>query len=386
MQDEISAARRKKRRKYQLRRATGFLIALIVIVAAVFIADSVSKTTIADIGDFIAVFFKQGSYPSPLGSTSVLDAERISMAYAAITEDELIVRSSNGAAVMDVQHRFLNPCMAARGNRILVYDGGNRSFAVYNRSKLLTEQKTEYVIIDGSVGRGGTVALLTESERYSCQLEIFENGRYNNTMTWYGSGGFPFAVQVRDDGRRVAVARMLVSGGKLQTMLTVLDINTKKEVYESIVDGLAIKMIFDGDNMVVVTAETVYALDASGQVKKTYELPTMLVLAVTSDKGPVVISMGDNLLVSVNRAIVLDRALNEMAVIENAGMVRDQYISGNRLYILGNHRISEYSLRGELLARYKVGADAFHILDINGLVVLEQQYAVRITRDQKEEP
>lgn len=388
MSDEITAARRKKRRKVQARRFFWFLVALVVIFGAIAVVNSVTKTTFLDIGDFATTLFKGGGgYPVVLGEHAPIQAERMSMAFAVLTPNQLLTFSSGGARLMEADHSFLNPCIAAAGNRLVLYNASSRDVEIYNRSQYIAGFKTEYAIIDAAVAEDGMVAVLTQSERRACQLEVYRNGDYKRLFTWYdGSAGFPTGVYVDEKSATVAVARVITHDGRLYTLLTSIDISSasvgsdavKAENYEIEFEGLTLAAYFDGENLIVATDQAGYLLDGAGNITASYEFPHESILRVARNQGKgLAVAFGDNLQSAINSVVILSRNLKEQCVIHNCGLAEDMVLTSTRLYLLGGGRVSEYDTQGNLKKQYEVPYNAFAMLELNGLVVILPDQAIR---------
>ena len=386
MNDEITAARRKKRRKVQARRFFWFLVALVVVLGAVTMINFVTKTTFLDIGDFASALLKGGGYPTALGERAPIQVERMSMAYAVLTPNQLMTFSSGGARLMELGHGFLNPCIAAAGNRLLLYNAGSRDVEIYNRSKHIAGFKTEYAIIDAEVAGDGTVAILTLSDRSACQFEVYRNGDYKKLFTWFGSEGFPTGVYIDEKGGAVAVARIITREGRLRTLLTSVDVSVastapdpnKAQKYEVELDGMTLAAYFDGKNLIAVTDRAAYLLDDKGNVAATYEFPQAPILKIAHDQSKgVAVAFGDNLQPAVNRVVILSRNLKEQGVIDSCGAVDDLYLASTRLVVLGGGRVSEYDLQGTLRKQYETPRNALAVVELNGLVVVLPDRAIR---------
>jgi len=372
MSDEITAARRKKRRRYNLKRFSVFTVALVVVVVAAMVVNAVTKTTFLDIGDWFTVVFKGGGgYPAELGDNVPLQVERISMSYAVVTEKQLLTYSSSGARLLDVTHGYLNPCIDANENRILLYNAGSRDISLYNRSRLISEFKTEYGIINAKVANDGTVAVLTKSDLYTCQMEIYRNGTYDRLMTWKGYNGFPFAVYIKDDGSAAAAIRVVARGEGLCSIITSVDFNKKAEQFEVEVNDLVIGAFYDGGNLVVITDRAAYVYNKEGHVGTSYKFPDVPVLSLAVDDSQnISVAFGDNHQNAVNRIIILAKSLKEKCVIEECGAVKGMYMDAGKLWVLGERIVGEYDLNGKLKQQFATGANTVAIFDLNGLIAV----------------
>lgn len=379
MKDEITAARRNKRRRYNLKRFFWFIVVVVLIIFSVSVANAVTRTTFLDIGDFFTVLFKSGSYPVQLGSGVPLQTEEMAMSYAVLTQTELRTYASGGGRLQQVNHSLAAPCIATSNTRIVLYSVGGKDALVFNRSEQLAALRAENVVVDAAVSNNGTVILLTQSDRYACHLEIYKGGSFEKLMTWNGSSGFPLAACIRPDGRLAAAARVSASAGGVVTVIAVVDINGKEELYQCTVPELAAAMYFEGDTLIVITDREITRISASGELAGTKDFDMMPLLAVARDKGPVAVALGDNNRPNINTITVFDKNLNVQCHIEGCGVVRDMVISGNRIYTLGDRVINEYNLRGELLRRYETDTNTKRVLDVNGIIAFQPDTAKRIT-------
>ncbi len=384
--DEISAARRKKRRKYNLKRLLWFTLALVMILVAVFVMNAVTKTTFLDIGDFVTTFFKTSrGYPVTLGEQAPLQVSRMSMAYAIVTSGELRAYSSGGAQLMAIHHGMLYPRINANSNRILLYNAGSRDISVYNRSNQITSFKTEFAIIDAKVADDGALAVLTESERYTCQLEVYRNGTYEKLLTWKAQRGFPLGAYISANSAYATAVRIVANDSVFYSLVTSLDVGKETERFEVELKGMALALYHEGDDVVVITDCAAYRLNRRGEMQTTYEFPEVPVLAVARDESAnIAIAFGDNNQSAVNRIVLLQTNLKERSVIGDCGAVKDLYFTASRLYVLGERMVGEYNMGGKLLRRYETAFGTQAILDLNGLIAILPDRAERLKTPMKE--
>jgi len=263
----------------------------------------------------------------------------------------------------------------------------SRDISVWNRSQNVISFKTDYAIIDGRVSQEGTVVLLTRSERYNCQMEVYRNGKYERALTWYASRGFPGRVCVSDNGSLAAVARIVTEGGELTTLLTVIDLTAKAEKYEIEFPGITVDCFFSDRQLIAVTDTACYLVDEKGEVGPVYAFSDAPLIEIAHDEGQnLALAFGDNNQPAVNRIVILTRQLAERAVIEGCGTVTDMYLTSDRLYLLTERRIVEYTAAGKENRVYEVPWNTFAVLHLDGIIAVLPDRISRITRPMSEEP
>ncbi len=381
MNDEISVARRRKRRKYHIKRFGIFAAVLALVVLGMFVANAVTQTTFRDIADFGATLFAGGGgYPAELGDSKPIKVCEMSMAYAVLTEDELIIRSGRGAHLLTCGHSHVSADIAACGNRLALYNLGSRDVTVFNRTREIASFRTDNPIIDGAVGGDGAVALLTESERYYCQLEIYSNGLYEKSMTWYGSGGFPLMCELSYSGSKAAVGCVMTDGGLIVSEINIIDIATGTQLSGSRIKGLILGMrVFPDGSVIAVTDEGAYALESDGSVVNSVDFEGVPVLYMTFGDRSLAVAFGSNNKPAANYIVFFGEGLTELFRAESCGRISDLYIVSGYMYTLGDGEVMRYNSAGEADSRYTVNRNAFKLLNYYGIIVLRPDLATRIS-------
>ncbi len=365
MEDEITKARKERIKKVRRRRTGWFLAALVLILIAVVLANTITKTTFKDIGDFFStVFCASKSYPVEMSESHPLQVEQLSLSYAVLTEKELLVYSNRGGLLESVEHGYVSPLITASGNRIAVFNSGGKEINVYNRTRSIAAVKTENTIVAADLSDYGTLAVLTTGERYLSQLEVFKNGKYEKLMTWYGSKGFPLCVEMQDMGDKAAVASLGSTNGELITTVTAIDVGAAKELFVCDVKGLAVKLWYDSNGYItVVTDEQTVVITAKGEIKETHTYGDSPLLFATRDEGRnVALCFGDNHRPAINTLMVFGGALDEKFTAQSVGEVRDVYINGSGVYILGDGRVTRYGMSGEVVSTYAADGEALRLV------------------------
>ncbi len=389
MQDEIAAARRKKRRRYHVRRLVRFVLALVVLLVAVILANTFTATTWKDMKDGVQTFFTWGGgYPASLGEKVPTQVKQMNRAFAFVTESEFIIKSKSGADLLKEKHGFVSPVIAASGNRAVLFNRGSRDVRVYNRTALVAELKADYAIVDADMSANGVLVVLTKSDRFMSQLSAYPNGKYEKVMSWKGASGFPLSCAVSEDGTSAAVASITTRDGKMYTIITSLDLTRQTERYEfNEIEGLCAGIFCESDGAVtVITDVQAVRLGADGTVKSTYAYGVAPLLYISRDKGSrFALGFGDNSRAAINSVVILGRTLEEVSTIEGCGIIKDMYMSSNRLYILGNQTVSAYALSGTLYKVYDADPRAIGLIEFNNPIQILPDQAQQLTVHKLEE-
>ena len=389
MQDEIAVARRKKRRKIKWKRFLKLISALLLLSVVIMLAANTNSTTIADAKDFFkTVFAWSGEYPAELGTSAPSEVEQMSMAYAVVTENEFMVVAQGGKRLLSENHGFVSPYVTAAGNRAVLFNRASRDLRVYNRTAQLAEVRTDFAIVDAAVSDNGNLAVLTESDRYMCELAVYTNGKYEWKMTWKGAQGFPYAVSISPDGSRAAAATIDLKNGEIVTYVTVIDIARESERYVCEMPGLCVKLWCDSDGSVtaVTDSSAVNISSSNGQIAHTYDFAGRQLISVARDEGSkLALGFGDNSRAMINEAVILGRNFAESAVIKNCGKIKDMYLASNRLYVLGDARVTAYNMNGSVSKILEADPDAVKLVEFTSIIEILPDRADRLATEIEEE-
>ncbi len=379
MNDEITEARLKRRRRIRMKRLRGFLIIMALMVLAVLGVNSITKSTFSDIGDYFKSFFAEASgYPCSLGNSLPKKVCEMDSAYAVLTTDELIIKSGKGSELLRISHNLVAADIDSKGNRTLMYNRGSKDAYVYNRTSLLTELTAESPIVDGAISKNGTLALLTESERYLCQLEIYKNGMYDNIMTWYSSEGFPVMCSVSDKGTKAAAACVNLIDGSVQSIVTMIDVSSSSQRWSVTISGIIYEMkLFSDGKMLVITDEGAYNISSNGEVISSLDFKFTPVMRIAFGNSSFAIAFGDNMRNTENYIDYYDYSFNHLFRAEECGTVKDILYTGKSVVVLGDGVLTEYNMQGASDYTAKISRDVFRIVDYNDVILLSPQTAER---------
>lgn len=381
MNDEISAARRKKRRRYNLKRLARFLAVVLMLCIAITAANSVTSTTAKDIGDFFGgIFASSSGWPVELGESSVIQTEKLTGAFAVVTDGELIVTSRRGARLLELKHGMVSPFIAASGKRIALCNRGSRDITVCNRTSELAEIQTDGVIIDAAMSENGQLAVLCGSERYTCEMGVYSNGLYERRMNWKCASGFPLLVRISSRGSRAAAVTVSLSLGQLESTVTV--INTKDCTEQSIttIEGLICELYVEDDGgFVAVTEEEICRCSAAGEQTARYSFAGKPLLNISRKGTRLAVAFGDNSRSAINSVVVLNRSLAEICTISGCGEIKDMCFSSDRLYLLGSGRLSVYNTAGKNIKVYIADTKAQSIVDFSSIIEILPDSAQLVT-------
>ncbi len=384
--DEIAAARKRARRKQRrLRRLRTAGAVLLVLVLLYSVIAAFSSSMAYDISDGFRSVFRMGKYPYRLNGGSFVSCAAGKRCVAVLTDRRLTVLKAGGAELLDAAHGMANPSMAVRSNRILVYSAGGKSYQVYNRSYRLDASVSEESIIGGDVSSKGKILLLTLDDEYGCELKVF-NSDCEPRFSWFGSEGFPMAVFASDTSEKAAVVCLRAEGGRMYSVITVLDLRSNKQAVSFQAEGIASRVLIQGDRILCVLEDRAEAYDAEGKLTGSYAYGDLGLLDVSSyGNGGFALALGDNTRNQLNRVVILSGKLAETAVIPVGSRIDGLYLNADRLSILTGSDVWSYTSSGGFRGVFPAEEDVSAVIDLGGPIAVGPESVVKLIMKKENE-
>ena len=120
------------------------------------------------------------------------------------------------------------------------------------------------------------------------------------------------------------------------------------------VDGLVIDTIRFGSDTMLITEEKAILFDSKLNMKTEYLFPIAPILSIAEKSNAVGIAFGDNKQDSLNTILILNQRAEKVFLIEDMGSVFDLIFVSDKVYVLGDGRISVLHQNGELLEEYVI--------------------------------
>ncbi len=348
--DEIEQIRRKKRRKVKTRRILAFLIITTVVALLTLLTITLmGESNYAKLKNTVSVYMSAVSrFPVNYKYSTPIKVDKLGKGFAVLTEETLEMYAQNGEVFSEIMHGMTSPDIVSNETKTLLFGRGSRELVVTNHSFVLNKWQTEKTIIDADMSEDGKVAVLTDSERYTSELVVYDSENFRKMFTWYESKGFPISVNLTPNGNRAVSVTTRLEGEKMVSSVTVIDIDSAKEVTNFLVEALPINIIVGQNEIFFVGVDKMLKYNFNGDLLGEYSFSNIPLITVANDQGNnFALLFGDNNMSAINYVVVLDSSLNQLSSIPNVGYVADVYIDRNGLHLLSLNTINEWSLSGK---------------------------------------
>ncbi len=353
--NDIESYRKKRRRKRWIKRIILFLILALVIGGAL-LAFSYFQ-------DFDFSFGQDGDgentgFPIALAGDQTVSLGRMGNDLVLLSDTRIQVFTESGKQVMSSNHGYSNPVFKSTDRRLLVYDRGGGGFKLENSRGTVQEKTLTDNIVLGEISDEGNVAIVTQSDRYSSVLHVYDSA-LEELFVWYSEDQI-VALDFKDGGRGCVAATISTQGGEMISSLTGLDFSSEEEEYSTDVKGvMALSVDIKASGQTQMIGDTMAcSFGADGSLKNSYPYnKKLLQYANHFDKGAVLLLTDADTNVE-NTAVVLGSDGLESAAKQVESRILDMDCSGDRILLIAEETAYSYNLSLEDEKQKACGVDA----------------------------
>ena len=326
--------RRRRRRRLML---LALLLAVLVGLAAVTGALRSAVALAADAADSAYLYLHRGSgWPASTGIDSPLRIEELAGGFVEMDSRDVAVYSAYGSQIRTIQPGYARPALAVGNTRFVLYDRARTSLRVESRTRTLHTRTTSAAILLCALSANGTVAVVTESDRYVAQLQVLDPTSFEPLYTWKMTQeeGIPLAVAFAPDNRRFAVGTVAARDGQLASSVCLTGISGQEEplLYTAESGSMLVRLHWLSGSRLLAVFDTYLALldGRTGAELARCDYGTAALLLSTHN--------GSHL-------ILLDSDLNQVADTE-AGQAESVTCTGTAVYLIDNNTVICYGADG----------------------------------------
>ena len=221
---EFEIARRKRKAKIVAGRTAKFIGTVLILgIVCVSVYLFVSNDIAGIISDRIAVGSAAGaSMPVDMNGESVIQTFYCGETIGVVSDITVNLYAENGKQLLSYRHNMVDPVVEASGRRFLIYDHSGTKLVVRTRDSVLFEKEFDYSIISADLSADGWLSVVTNAQRYTSQLHVWDSTYENEIFTW--SSAEEYIVCAAADAETKVIAAATLSADPYGDILT--NINT----------------------------------------------------------------------------------------------------------------------------------------------------------------
>ena len=319
-------------RRRQRRRRIAVVLVVLIIAAVMAVGSGLLGTSIAMLGDMtdsISLYLNRAGagWPANTGIRTPTQVEPLAGGFVEMDNEDVAVYSAYGAKIRTIQPGYARPALAVGNTRFVLYNRAGKELTVQSRTRQLYAKSFNNAIMLCEMAQNGTLAVVTESDRYAAEVMVYDASFSGDPFTWKltSTDGTPIALSFATDNHRFAAATVAARDGQLRTTVRMMNTNsdTAGPFYVADTDA-AIINVSDGTESARYDygGATLQSVSIGGR-------STALLLAVRG---------GDTL-------VTLDDSLNQLASVA-AGQAKSVSSTATAVYLLTASGVESYGYDG----------------------------------------
>ena len=339
------------------------VVLLLVTLAAAQFGGVTFSTVIDSISTFFAGLGSGDGYPYQLNGITIDDGDITNSDLVLVYDDSVKVLDSTAKELSSITHTYDHPVISSNSGRVLLYDEGGTKFRVQSKTRVIYEKQLSYMILTGSMGKNGTVAIASRAEDAQSMLTV-SNNKEKEVFVWKCAQENIISCDVSDNGKLFAVSVLGVSNGSVYSKVYIFDkkSSSPKVTFDypdsavSSVRFLSNETLFVlGNNMCSVINEDGVERKIDVSVNTPYKIHI-------SDNNTAVLVLSKYSSTTQKIINVYDKTGAALFTREIDGFVKSVSTDGKYVAVLTDKNVQIYNMKGELKGSADVDADAEEVM------------------------
>lgn len=366
----MAKGKRRKTKKSPAKKSQARLLAVlrticiiaVVLVLLVIAAQRFGNITFSSVSDYFSTLLssaKSGDgYPYYFETTKVDTVLPIGSDLLVVSEDSTFVLDSTARKISNEQHSLSDPVVRSVNGRALFLDIGENAYQIQSKTKVLYSGSFPQKLLTGTIGKDGTVALVSRGESAQTQLTVL-NRNQKEIFVWNCANENIIAVALSDNGKRAAVSAVGAKDGELYSKVHIFDFDYAEPIasfnYNTAVSGVE----FLSCDRLLITGTNVFELveDDTKTLEEDLSLNT-LSNVYTSDGNQTVAVLSKYGSSTAKIIRVYNKKGEKLFETELAESVKGVSCDERYISVLTDNDLYSYNTKGELVGKHSVDADS----------------------------
>ena len=343
-------------------------IILVILLLIILAAGQFGGVTFSTIGDqirtMVAGFGSGDGYPYRMNGIEITDAGVTNSDLRLVYDDTVKVLDSTAKELSNLNHDYDHPVLRSNSGRALIYDEGDKSFRVQSKTKVLYEKELQYMILTGSMGKDGTVAIGSRANDAQSMLTVY-NTKAEEVFVWKCAKENIISCDVSDNGKYFAVSVLGVNNGSVYSRVHVFNKNdnTPKATFEY-ADSAISSVQFLSNETLFVFGNNICEVIKGDKVKEKIDVsvntPYKLYI---SDNNTAILVLSKYASTTQKIIKVYNKSGSELFTQEINGLVKSVSTDGKYTGVLNDEQVQIYNNRnGKLCGSADVNTDAEKVM------------------------
>lgn len=293
-------------------------------------------------------------FPVIIKSEQVSDFASFSNNIAVLTKSSIIIYNLNGKKMNTILHGYINPVIKESSQRILTYDRGGNKLRVDTENIKVGDLNFPNSIITAEIAPTGEVVVVTTSDRYACELQVYDSTLRNITYR-YLSTEVITSVDFSSDKKHIIGNSITSSNGILSCNLYQLDITTGEDAQIIFVDDiLPLNIAYGERNTVkILGSDCIITVNLDTEEQIRYNYKGNLQHYFNSPNGETIL-INKSMYSNYSTVTVVSTSGEISAMKDVTNEIMDVYCNGSKIAILCKGEIFDFNMNLNLLNEFSL--------------------------------
>ena len=325
-------------RRRQRRRRIAIVLVVLIIAAVMAVGSGLLGTSIAMLGDMtdsISLYLNRAGagWPANTGIRTPTQVEPLAGGFVEMDNEDVAVYSAYGAKIRTIQPGYARPALAVGNTRFVLYNRAGKELTVQSRTRQLYAKSFNNAIMLCEMAQNGTLAVVTESDRYAAEVMVYDASFSGDPFTWKltSTDGTPIALSFATDNHRFAAATVAARDGQLRTTVRMMNTNS---------DTAGPFYVADTGSVILKLKWISNVSDGTESARYDYGGATLQNVSISGRSTALLLAVrgGDTL-------VTLDDSLNQLASVA-AGQAKSVSSTATAVYLLTASGVESYGYDG----------------------------------------
>ena len=177
-------------RRRQRRRRIAVVLVVLIIAAVMAVGSGLLGTSIAMLGGYDGFYLAVSQprlgagWPANTGIRTPTQVEPLAGGFVEMDNEDVAVYSAYGAKIRTIQPGYARPALAVGNTRFVLYNRAGKELTVQSRTRQLYAKSFNNAIMLCEMAQNGTLAVVTESDRYAAEVMVYDASFSGDPFTW----------------------------------------------------------------------------------------------------------------------------------------------------------------------------------------------------------
>ena len=192
--------------------------------------------------------------------------------------------SNEGNYESEVMFGAHNPFVDTCGDYAVLCDINSSKLALLENKNNIGQIEIKQPVMFAKVNSKGDVAAVTSEKGYKSAVYIYDK-KGNEKYIWHSGSGYVADIELSENGKSFVVLAINTDNEKINTVVTWFDISKEKPYGQVIIpDCFAYRLVYDGDDALVVANNGIYKTDYK-EVTATADFQGRILLCFDEDEN-----------------------------------------------------------------------------------------------------